>query len=237
MRRGPGWLFRGLFTGLFTGLAIVSVSGCGHNGVDATSTPPPTARAVCSQPTGVKPLAVSVDLDGDKRPDALTYYPAKGGCQAYLAATIADSQLAAPLPGIPVGARDLTVLTLPGHLGRIVLVRQQHPRGGFQATLFGYAHGTFEALTSGGKPLFPFIATDVLTTPYSAQCAARGFDIVRATLHHATWTVLRTSYVLRGNDVSTVATSELASGLSDAQLGRRYGAAAHYDLFTGCPTG
>ncbi len=216
---------------------LASTAACGDRGGATPATHPTAAGAVCTQPDGSL-LRTVVDLDGDGKPDQLTYYPAKGSCHAYLAAAIGDAQLTAtiggPLADSAVRSRDLTVINLPGHTGNVLLLRQAHPRGGFAATLFGFAQGSFAALTADGRPLFDFVATDVMTAPYSAHCTSGGFDVLRGSRVGQRWTVTRTSYRVSGNTVTADASTQIASGLSDLDLQRRYADVASYDLFTGC---
>lgn len=228
---------RGVLALAVGAILLASTAACGNRGSATPTTHPTAAGAVCTQPHGTV-LSTVADLDGDGKPDQLTYYPRVGTCHGYLAADIADAQLTAPMNGpladVPVRARDLTVIRLRGHTGNVLLLRRTHPRGGLDATLYGYAQGSFAALTSNGQSLFGFVATDALTTPYSARCTAGGFDLLRGSMVGQRWTVTRTSYVVTGNAVTPEATSQVASGLTDQDLRRSYGDLVRYDLFTGC---
>ncbi len=227
---------RGVLALAVGAILIASTAACGNRGSSAPAAQA-TPAGVCTQPHGTV-LRTVADLDGDGKPDQLTYYPAVGACHAYLAADIGDAQLTATIGGsladVPVRASDLAVIRLPGHSGNVLLLRQAHPRGGDVVTLFGYAQGSFAALTSSGTPVFDFVATDAMTTSYSARCTARGFDVLRGSLSGQRWTVTRTSYGVSGNAVTADATAQVASGLSDGEFQRRYAAVAHGDLFTGC---
>lgn len=140
---------------------------------------------------------------------------------------------------LPVRDGDLQAVQIPGRTGEVLLVEQQHPRGGFQARLYGYADGNLAELTVDGEPIFPFVATDVLESPLSARCAPGGFEVTEARAHepvgvvHA-WDIDRTSYSVDGNTVTKGATTEIADNVLDEDLSKKYSDLVHYRLFENC---
>ena len=62
---------------------------------------------------------------------------------------------------------DTFRIDVPGLSGPLVVTRQDHPRGGYQVRVFGADGTAFKELQVDGRPLVPFIATDV-----QEQCAS-----------------------------------------------------------------
>jgi hypothetical protein len=232
-------------TGLL-GVAIalpLLLAGCG----DAGGTPPGSAASAspsgtvdaCVRESGGTGPRATVDLDGDDAPDSVEFV-AFADCPDGLEAEVGDQHPVAALAGdLPVTADDMVAVQVPGRTGQVLLVRQRHPRGGFQARLFGYADGRFEELTVAGQPVFGFIATDVTTTPTAARCVADGFEITQAKAHEPigvlpAWDVFRTTYAVDGNTVTRGATTEIADNVLDDQLQRQYGDLVGYELFGNC---
>jgi hypothetical protein len=232
------------------GLVLVGplvLAGCGDATKDSTgdaSGSPTSTSSSCasgSAPAG-QPVA-ELDLDGDGTSEPVSYVPAAGSCPASLAVTVGGHDLSARVDGeLPVTSAGAAAVAFPGRTGAVLLVRPAHPRGGFQARLFGYADGRFEELRAEGEPIFGFIATDVLTTPTAAHCVADGFDVVQARAHEPigvvpAWDVFRTTYTVDGNQVSEGPTTEVADNVLDRQLQRRYGDLVDYALFQDCLAG
>jgi hypothetical protein len=235
-------------TKLLLGLALVlALSSCGDSGTEDTtgSTEPPASShtATCGSAAPTTPVA-QVDLDGDGTPESVGYAPARGTCPARLTARVAGHDLSADLSGDPSGAVRVTssaaaAVALPGREGDVLLVRASHPRGGFQADLFGYADGKFAELTAEGKPLFDFVATDSMSTPTAARCDGDGFALLQARAHEpigvvAAWDVFRTVYSVDGNAVTKGATTEIADNVLDHELQSQYGDLVTYDFFSSC---
>jgi hypothetical protein len=216
---------------------LVLLAGCGDQ-QPAGKGHPTAAGSECVEEGGAAHVGVDADLDGDGRPEALSYVD-NPDCRA-LHAEVGGRRLSAPVTGgMALRQGELQAVQIPGRTGQLLLVKQQHPRGGFQARLFGYADGTFEELHAEGKPIFDFIATDVLTTPTAVECLSNGFAVTQARRHQPigvvpAWDVYRTAYVVDGNAVTKGATSEVADNVLDAALQRQYGALVDYDFFGTC---
>ena len=188
------------------------------------------------------PVDVEVDLDGDGAVESVTYWGPSTECpsETSLTAVVSGEEVRAVVTGdLPLAAADFKVLQIPGRTGELLLVTPQHPRGGFQARLFGYADGNLAELTLEGEPIFSFVATDVLESPLSARCAPGGFEVTAARAHepigvvHA-WDVFRTTYAIDGNTVTKGATTEVADNVLDEQLESKYSDLVHYRLFENC---
>lgn len=221
----------------------LALTGCGDrpgapaSAEDASSATPP-ACAKQSGSTGAR--LAKLDLDGDGAPDPVSYAAPTAGCPAHLVVRVAGHVLSAPVSGdlamSPTGAASVA---LPGRAGEVLLVKAEHPRGGFQAHLFGYADGRFAELRADGRPLFGFVATDAMSTPTAARCDGDGFALVQARAHEpigvaAAWDVFRTAYSVDGNTVTKGETHEIADNVLDHELHRRYGDLVRYDFFRGC---
>src|SRR5690242_11667941 len=143
------------------GLVVVVpflLAGCGDeppvidSGHGQFASPSPTG---CAHDARAVPL-VKADLDGDGRTDQVDYEPPGDSCPGGLTSTVRGLRWAATVDWDASGAaRDAVVVRVPGRTGDLVLLKEQHPRGGFQAHLFGYADGRLAELTVQGSPVFP----------------------------------------------------------------------------------
>lgn len=219
------------------------LAGCGDEppvidgGKGQFASPSPTA---CARGAGEVPLA-RADLDGDGTPDELYYEPPSGPCpDGGLSSSVRDQRWGPLVDWDASGAaRDAVVLHVPGRTGDLVLLRETHPRGGFQAHLYGYAGGHLDELTVQGRPVFPFVATDVLTDPLSARCTDAGFEVLHGRRHQpvgivAAWDVYRTTYTVEGNTLHVGPTTKVADNVLDRDVTRKYHALVTYDLFGDC---
>jgi hypothetical protein len=217
----------------------VPVLGSGHG----QSASPSTARSACSTADADAVEVARADLDGDGATDAVRYAAGSADCPAGLVAEVDGQALRAPLQGdLPVTDGASVAVQVPGRTGELVLVVQSHPRGGFQARLFGYAGDTFTELRDDGHPVFPFVATDVTGTPLTASCTRDGFTITEAVAHQPVgvmpaWDVVRTTYAVDGNTVRKDGTEEVADNVLDRQLQDRYADLVSHSLFPDCRVG
>jgi hypothetical protein len=228
---------------LATAIALpLLLAGCGDVPAPSGRSAEPSRSPALVCDGHASPARASVDLDGDGSPDEVTVdgAPVQGRCRDAVVAQVAGHEVVAALPGdLPVTSRDLAAVQIPGRTGDLLLLTARHPRGGFQATLYGYADGTLEQLTAEGKPIFDFIATDVLTTPTRVQCVDGGFDVTVARRHEpvgvvAACDVSRTVYTVDGNTVTRGATSPVAENVLDRQLQQQYGDLVDYSFFDNC---
>ena len=222
------------------GLVVVLpflLAGCGDAG-SPRSEASPSASACRGHATPV-PL-VKADLDGDGRPDELDFDPPSGSCTGGLSSSVAGLRAAPTVDWDASGAaRDVAVVRVPGRAGDLVLLKEQHPRGGFQAHLYGYADGRLAELTVDGKPVFPFVATDVLTDPISARCTDGGFEVLHGRRHQPVgivpaWDVFRTTYAVDGNTVRPGPTTKVADNVLEKDFATTYADLVRYALFENC---
>jgi hypothetical protein len=221
----------------------LALAGCGDRPVtnaSAEGSSAVTPAACAKEPVSTGARLGEVDLDGDRVPDPVSYASATAECPAHLVATIAGHALSAPVTGeLAVSPTGAAAVAIPGRTGEALLVKAQHPRGGFQAHLFGYADGRFAELTAEGRPLFDFVATDAMSTPTAARCDDGGFAVLQARAHEPigvapAWDVFRTAYSVDGNSVTKGATTEIADNVLDHELHRQYADLVGYDFFSDC---
>lgn len=231
-------------------LAVVVVlpfllAGCGDaapvidEGHGQFASPSPTG---CPHDARAVPL-VRADLDGDGAPDQVDFEPPGGACPGGLTTSVPGLRWAPTVDWDASGAaHDAAVVLVPGRTGDLVLLREQHPRGGFQAHLYRYADGHLAELTVQGRPVFPFVATDVLTDPISARCTDGGFEVVHAQRHQpvgivAAWDVFRTTYTVDGNTVRPGPTTKVADNVLEKDFATAYAGLVRYALFENCRVG
>lgn len=240
-RRGPRLRpsgMRMLATGLLLALLL---AGCGDEGSRrAEPDQSPSASSGSCVPVGEERGPVSdPDLDGDGAADSVEFVDHRD-CPGALVAHVGEENFVAQIrEDLPVRAGDLQALALPGRTGEVLLVTVQHPRGGFQAHLFGYADGAFEELLVDGGPIFAFVATDTNSTPLSASCVDGGFAVSEAVAHEPigvvpAWDVFRTTYAVDGNAVTKSPREEVADNVLDAELETRYRALTRHRFFEDC---
>ena len=183
---------------------------------------------------------VRADLDGDGTLDDVDFMSPSGECPGGLTSSVPGLQHAPSLEWTtPPTPADTHVVDVPGRSGHLVLLLEQHPRGGFQTHVFGYADGKLEELTVDGDPVFPFVATDVQTTPLSARCTEGGFEVLAARAHQPVgimpaWDIDRTTYTVDGNRLTQGPTTEVADNVLQQNLERRYRDLVAHELFANC---
>ena len=222
------------------GLVVVVpflLAGCGDAGSPG-SEPSPSTSACRGHATAI-PL-VSADLDGDGRPDQVDFEPPGAGCPGGLTSSVPGLRRAPTVDwDASKAARDAAVVRVPGRTGDLVLLTEQHPRGGFRAHLYGYADGHLAELAVQGEPVLPFVATDVLTDPISARCTEGGFEVLHGRRHQpigivAAWDVFRTTYSVDGNTVRPGPTTEVADNVLEKDFATTYADLVRYALFENC---
>lgn len=215
------------------------VAGCGDDG--SSSEMPLGKGSTCNIASNAQAMKLTrLDLDGDGTFESLVYIPRQPGCGEGVAAQVDGGDFMTVLGSGISGPPDETfAIKVPGRQGEIAVVRQSHPRGGYQVTLVAWMDGALGKVEVHGQPIFPFLATDSLSDPLSAACVENGFEITRARAHepmgvvHA-WDVDRTAYTLDGTTVTKGPTTEVADNVLDKQLERKYHALVAHQLFTNC---
>jgi len=224
-------------------VAPLVLAGCGDSGdPPRASSSPSSSTSACRGQAAAPPVDVKADLDGDGARETVAYWGPSTECpsEPSLTAVVAGKEVRALVQDeLPLTAGDLHVVRISGRTGELLLATAHHPRGGFQARLIGYADGKLEELTVDGSPIFPFVATDVLTDPISATCVDGGFAITTARRHEpvgvvAAWDVYRTTYAVDGNAVTAGAATEIADNVLDKDLPKKYSDLVHYRLFESC---
>lgn len=225
-------------------LVALLLAGCGDEGSErAAPDRTPSASPGSCVPASAESGPVSdPDLDGDGAADSVEFV-AHRDCPGAFVAHVGEENFVVQIrEEQPVRAEDMQVLELPGRTGEVLLVTVQHPRGGFQARLFGYADGAFEELTVDGDPIFGFVATDTNSSPLSASCVDGGFAVSEAVAHEPigvvpAWDVFRTTYAVDGNSVTKGPREEVADNVLDAELETTYRALTRHRLFEDCRAG
>jgi hypothetical protein len=218
----------------------IVLAGCGDSDSADSDHPSDEASIVCTGHPGAP--AATIDLDGDGAGDAIRIdaAPLDGNCRDAVVADVGDKEVVAPLEyGLPVESGGLVGIRVPGRIGELLLITAHHPRGGFQAVLYGFSDGRLEELTVGNSGIFPFIATDATTDPISATCTGNGFEVTTARAHQPigvvpAWDVFRTAYTVDGNTVTKGAPSKVADNVLDKELHRTYRPLTRYSLFANC---
>ena len=222
---------------------LVALAGCGDAPAARSAGRSPTTSA-CPENNSAVHVSVAADLDGEGRPETVEYQNTPmcpGG--PTLRADVAGKQVSAPVGGdLPLREGEMWAVRIPDRTGDLVLVEQQHPRGGFEAKLFGYADGALEQLTVEDKPIFGFIATDVMTNPTAVTCTDDGFTVTRARAHEPigvmpAWDIDRTTYTVDGNHVTRGPTTEIADNVLDRRLQRDPTDLVNYPFFEYCRAG
>jgi hypothetical protein len=220
------------------------LSACGDAGTSGGRSTPSSSPSISTEQvncSGGATARVSADLDGNGAPERLFFSPRTNeGCPASLAGLHGTKVFYAEIDGDPqVGKAGLSAVSVPGRRGALVLLLDHHPRGGFQAHLFGYADGKLEELEIGGQPIFPFVATDALSTPVAAACTADGFAVTEARAHQPigvapAWDIYRTTYEVDGNTVTKTGETELAENVLTEDLEAKYRNLVNHALFEDC---
>jgi hypothetical protein len=232
---------RGAFVALVLLVPLV-LAGCGDDTVRSPGAPVSSKSNSDCAPSAVAPQPVAnADLDADGTAETISYTAGSGACPATLSATVGGHEVATEIADpLPVTSADARAIAFPGRAGAVLAVAPQHPRGGFQLRLFGYADGKLAELTVDGQPIFPFVATDVTSTPLSATCTSAGFEVTEARPHQPigvvpAWDLYRTTYSVAGNQVTRGATTELTGNVLPKQLRTKYGSLVDHSLFENCP--
>jgi hypothetical protein len=216
-------------------------AACGDDGSPATSRA--TTHACLGEDTHASAQPVlDLDLDDDGSADTLSYVPGTSTCGALLVATVDGTEHGVTIEDdLPVTADGSFAISVPGRVGDVAVIRQEHPRGGFQVTLLGWASGSLSSWNADGAPIFPFIATDALSTPLTATCTDGGFAITEARAHQPigiapAWDVHRTTYEVRGNRATKDAEEEVADNVLPDDLEVTYPELVEHVLFDDCRT-
>ncbi|RLV48663.1 hypothetical protein D9V37_13050 [Nocardioides mangrovicus] len=232
------------YTALSAALAttLLAVGACGarpaSESAASSSSTAPKASPSAELCVGAISKTGTADLDGDGKPDQVNFQAASGKCQAQLVA--ADLKTATDVGSLqPTSIKPLTV---PGRTGQLVIVRETHPRGGYQDHLYGYADGKLVELKVDGRTLLPFVATDT-TDPaagYKLQCADGTITVIRAVAHKPVgiapaYDIVSTTYAVDGTVLKVAGQRELKDNVLHNDLGQDFpDIPQHQLLSSGC---
>lgn len=207
---------------------VLALSGCGsQTGAGRTGTAGCAGRGV--------PVA-RADLTGDGHPSPvrLTASSGPGPCAHRL---LARGGAWADVGGLDLVARKATTVHLrgPGAPDLVLVYAKPHPRGGSQPHVFGAGGdaGLVE-ITSGGRPVVPFVATDGGNPPMTATCTpGGGIAVLTGKAHQPpgiilAWDVTETSYDIKGGHAVETGSRLVQKAAADPLL-RKY----HPELFDG----
>jgi hypothetical protein len=123
----------------------------------------------------------------------------------------------------------------------VLLSAKPHPRGGAQPHLFGAGGDSgLTEVTSGGRPVVPFVATDGGAAPMTATCTDDGgIGIVTAQAHEPpgvvlAWDVTQTSYAVEDGRAVGKGTSSVAKAAADPTLRKDHPELYDGSLFANC---
>lgn len=227
-------------------LAVLSLTaGCGNEDPVADDGDGQFASApACPSTSDGTADVARADLDGDGTPDTIAYHPSTGSCGPYLSAAVSAEETTTTLDDdLAVESDGSFAVRIPGRSGDIAVLRQEHPRGGFQIVLVAWSAGAgLSTLTVDDHPVFPFVATDTESTPLTARCVEGGIEITQARRHAPigvvpAWDVERTTYVVNGTSATAGPAQEVADNVLDQQLGAKYADLVHHRLFENCRVG
>jgi hypothetical protein len=192
-------------------LGTLSACGSADDKPDAAGNDTPTPSdtvSVCMEDGAA--ADAKVDLDGDGTSEDVHANTA-GKCPGAVSAEVDGNLVSASI-------KDATPVTsvfgvsLEGHDGQLAVVRQDHPRGGYQLHVFALDGNKLTELTDGDQPLVPFVATDV--RPISATVDCQGSTIVvdqAAAGSGGAWDVRRTTYTVDGSTATKSGSTVVAS--------------------------
>lgn len=222
-------------------LVALLLSGCGDEGAQRADRAgsPSASPGSCVPESEARGPVSTPDLDGDAAADFVEFVDHRD-CPGTFVAHVGEQNLVLAIEeDLPVAARDMHVVQIPGRVGEVLLVTVRHPRGGFQAHLLGYADGSFDDLNVDGNLVIGFVATDTSSSPVSASCVDGGFVVTEAVAHEPVgvvpaWDVFATAYAVQGNVVTKGPRAEVADNVLEAELETSYRALIGHRLFEDC---
>ena len=235
----------GMWRALVVAVLLV-VAGCGSaesGSGSASKSKPSSTVSVCM--AGKDRLLAKADVDGDGSKELILLTKpasAKDECPPTLTATrSADepSKAEVPLSSDDPPVTSAFAVAPPGQDQQLIVTKANHPRGGYQLRVYA-AHGEdLVELTSEGKPLLPFVATDVQEDPWSIDCSADGLVFTHAVAHEPAgivpaWDIKQTTYALDGTTVTAGPTKEIADNVLAKELGAKYPDLVKHSAFASC---
>lgn len=216
------------------------VAGCGDDKAVRDDADGHVSTPAC--PSDAASVEVArVDLDGDGTADPIGFAPATSRCAASVTASVAGHAGGVVLDDdLEIRPGTAFAITIPGREGEVAVLRQEHPRGGFQVVLLAWSAGAgLTTLNVDDRPVFPFVATDAESTPLSARCVDDGFVITNARRHEPigvapAWDVDETRYTVNGTSTVAGHTTEVADNVLEKDFRTKYRALTSYSLFANC---
>jgi hypothetical protein len=213
--------------------ALLGLSACGSQ--TGSSAP---EGAECA---GVGTVVAKADLDGRGQPSTVRLTPsASGACANRL---LADGGVWADVGGLDLVPQQATVVHLhgAGAPDLVLLSAKPHPRGGWQPHLFGSGGATGLAeVTSKGRPVVPFVATDGGAPPMTATCTSDGGIAVLTAVAHEppgvvlAWDVTETKYTVKGGRAETTGSQMVEEAAADPLLRKERPELFDGTLFANC---
>jgi hypothetical protein len=213
--------------------ALLGLSACGSQ---AGSSAPDTAGCV-----GQGTVVARADLDGKGQPTTVRLTGSGSGPCADL--LLADGGASAEVGGLDLVPKQGTVVHLHGADAPdlVLLSSQPHPRGGWQPHLFGSGGETgLIEVTSDGRPVVPFVATDGGAPPMTATCTPEGgIALVTAVAHEPpgvvlAWDVTETTYTVKDGRAETTGSKLVEEAAADPLLRRERPELFDGTLFANC---
>lgn len=180
----------------------------------------------------------TLDLDGNGSDETLRL-ATEAPCADTLFAISEDQVWSTPVD--PAAFEEAArVITRPGEEAELLLVSTSHPRGGFQAKLYGAAGAELGELQVDGKPLLDFVATDVEMPGTAARCGEDGSLVVMTAGPAETsggemaYDVFEQSFSVDGLTAAAGERTTVAQALTDPQIRQRYPELLDNTLFEDC---
>lgn len=217
---------------------VLTTAGCGQQ----TGPAPDASRYAACLTRGTVVARADLEDDGSTQ-DIRLIRGGSGRCADSLVARVGGTVVRAGVGGldlVPKGAR--TVHLKGNRAADLVLVSSRpHPRGGSQPHLFGAGGSTgLREVTSHGRPVLPFVATDGGAPPMTATCTADGgIAVITGTASVPpgvvlAWDLTRTTYDVRDGRAVQTGSAVIRRDVADPLLRKAMPELFDGSLFAHC---
>ena len=213
--------------------ALLGLSACGSQ----TGSSAPDSGECAGQGT----VVAKADLEGKGQPSTVRLAGSGAGpCADRL---LADGGGWADVGGLDLVPKQATVVHLQGADAPelVLLSAKPHPRGGWQPHLFGSGGETgLTEVTSEGRPVVPFVATDGGAPPMTATCTPDGgIALLTAVAHEPpgvilAWDVTETTYTLKEGRAQATGSKLVEEAAADPLLRKERPELFDGSLFANC---